>query len=306
MRPWIAVVILLGCSEERALDAGRPVDPYTNATAAECGECHREELREWEQSGHRRSFTNALFSAEHAHRPSRWCTDCHAPRTREEGIDCIVCHVRDGRVVSAEVSGEAPHDTVRDEAFATEEMCARCHEFEVQEGGTLLQRTITEHRASGREETCIDCHMDEGRGHRFGGARDLALLAQALVVEASARIEGYTTIVAVTLRADRVGHAVPTGDIARTLRVCGRSEHAERCVELRRRFRIVEGRRVDADDGRVPPGGTRTVELRLPRAHRVEWSVEMYTAPFQRSDLRRLSGERLLYPIANGTVEASP
>ena len=81
---------------------------------------HERALREWQGSGHHRSFTSPLFQAEHAHGGSPWCESCHAPRGVEragDGVDCVSCHVRGGFIVSAHVSGDAPHPIHYDESW---------------------------------------------------------------------------------------------------------------------------------------------------------------------------------------------
>ena len=83
-----------------------------------------------------------------------------------------------------------------------------------------MQRTLTEHRASGEEgETCASCHMKMRGGHadhRFAASRDDAFVKSAISVRAR---RSSATTVEVSLTPARVGHAFPTGDLFRRVRI---------------------------------------------------------------------------------------
>ncbi len=111
-----------------------------------------------------------------------------------------------------------------------------------------MQRTASEHRASAVAGTpCVTCHMprvaEPGGGqhvdHRFFASRSAAAVKSAAHV--TARREAGLAVFTFT-RAG-VGHAFPTGDIFRRLRVVVESDAAKRSVTLARRSKL------EADEG---------------------------------------------------------
>jgi hypothetical protein len=86
-----------------------------------------------------------------------------------------------------------------------------------------MQLTATEHRASrSADVSCASCHMPRVAtggpshlDHRFEASRDVALLRSAARITA---VRGGR-IVTFTFTPLRVGHALPTGDIFRRLRL---------------------------------------------------------------------------------------
>lgn len=260
-----------------------------------CGRCHARHAREWKRSAHAQAFVDPLFGHEWSGDP--FCSDCHAPRAGDPnaepdlaraGVDCATCHVRAGVVHAAEVSGRAPHPSVADPGRAPVGLCASCHQFDFpRDRGTPMQNTVVEWEQSGADRGCVGCHAPRDGGHTphdFPGHRDPALLAQALTVEGEATRDGWSTDVVLRLEADRVGHAVPTGDVFRRLVVRawvpGREGNAAE-VRLARRFDIDEGGRWHPrEDQRVPPpgAGARVVELRLPdTGPEIAWSVDLWS-----------------------------
>ncbi|HSN97388.1 MAG TPA: hypothetical protein VLS89_03785, partial [Candidatus Nanopelagicales bacterium] len=125
-----------------------------------------------------------------------------------------------------EGAGFAPHRVARSAAFATAAACAGCHEFgfddeERREWPLSMQRTVTEHAASGEAgRSCADCHMPRGaegrRSHAFASTRDPESHRRAVVARAERRGE---TGLRVQLESRGVGHAYPTGDLFRRVRV---------------------------------------------------------------------------------------
>src|SRR5690606_8289471 len=114
--------------------------------------------------------------------------------------------------------------------------CSGCHEFSFPDGAGKMQLTVTEHRASTRASTpCEGCHMPriavdrprasprgrERRDHRFVASRDPAVLARAATIRATRSAAAVT----IHLEPRDVGHALPTGDIFRRLRVVVASDH---------------------------------------------------------------------------------
>lgn len=226
-------------------------------SAESCGECHTEQYASWSQSRHRVAHSNDIYVAGLMAEPQRFCVNCHSPfpqqgaevlanldwyrshdprtglsrmnRTRapephsSEGITCAACHVRSGEVLSAFVSGAAPHKSREVAAIGTGELCGSCHQFRMPHNadGTLtftetpMQDTFAEYTAwrdQGGAKTCQDCHMPGG-DHVFRGAHDREWLRQSVTVSVDRR----QTDTAFTIRSVGVGHGLPSGDLFRRL-----------------------------------------------------------------------------------------
>jgi hypothetical protein len=262
-------------------------------TSDACGACHEAEHRAWAGSAHARAHTDRLYVRELALRPSRVCERCHAPLAdanaatiegpwADEGVGCAACHVRDGAVVHAHVSGRAPHETRLDARVGQIEGCRACHQFPfpapehrgqlTHAPGEWLQDTVGEWALS-KEATdglaCIDCHLPEREGmhdHALPGHCDRALLARALDVRVRLERGARADAVIFMLRS-RAGHAVPTGDLYRSLELRAWREGEPARRELLGRVYARRGTElVEIEDDRVRPGETRRVTLRLPRA----------------------------------------
>jgi len=279
------------------------------AQERECTDCHASTTHAWRASFHARAAVDPLYVAEHERRRDPWCDTCHDPRGAARGVDCVVCHVRDGAVVSTTARGTAPHATVVDPAMGTTAACARCHDFDFPHvAGQPMQDTVDEWRASApgaRGEPCQQCHMapvGAGHDHTLAGWRDPTLLARALDVQPRAWIAGGTTRVELVLTS-RAGHAVPTGDLYRRLVVSAEADGVRRAATLRRRFDERDGQLHELGDDRVAARGSRRVVLVLPaRADRVRWSIELWAVAERRADELDLPDEAWRAPVAEGEL----
>ena len=227
-----------------------PAHPKTQAamqTSQDCEACHKTVYKNWLGSRHRVALTNELYRESHAREPSPWCVNCHAPLRlsgaektpyrEEEGISCLVCHARGGKILTGalpETKGTplAHAYTLRAE-FKDERLCESCHDFNFPTAATAMsegkhfryteqamQSTVEEYRASayyGRV-TCQGCHLFAGTAdsHSFPGGHALDRLKKDLRVEIRREEANQITV---RLFADGIGHAFPTGDLFRTLRV---------------------------------------------------------------------------------------
>lgn len=305
------VARLWGFSRGRSpLAIGAPPPGLGSLRAEACEDCHPIEAAEWRASGHRQSWTRPLFQRAYALEPMAECRNCHQPLTvgrrgaaaaalRAEGITCAVCHVRDGQVLSARRSGRAPHPVKEAPLLGSSSFCGGCHQFpfpEHRNDGALvfsdepMQDTLAEWRRHGGRRSCQGCHMPAvssgGRSrvsHRFPGGYDQGLLAQAVqvTVEVAPGAAGQGATLRLRLRVPDTGHAVPTGDLFRSLLISaevldrgGRKLGAAEPVVLTRRFMDVaepqpDGRvrllRRQALDERLLPGQERAVALPLPQ-----------------------------------------
>lgn len=219
------------------------------ATSAWCAKCHDEAATGFRASRHSRARTNAIYVANHAQEPMRWCDGCHAPLgAGEDGIGCASCHVRDGAVLAprhASAAALREHATEVFDGLSDERACERCHQVAFPAGKaepvTLskfpMQNTVEEWRASGASRTCVGCHMPEGT-HRITGGHDLERVQRALEAQVSALGEAELKL---TLRNRAAAHSVPTGDPFRQLELelCV-DDDCERVVARHRFGRTIE------------------------------------------------------------------
>jgi hypothetical protein len=211
-----------GSSSTPAAADGR--EPF--ARASECRSCHEAQYAEWQESFHGKAWTDPMVQAlSNGFRMSE-CIDCHAPMpihatglgtrvaprqsSRADGVDCITCHLmEDGVSVAStrtidtsKVAGACRPKAVPE--MSTPLACAGCHN---------QHNTVDELAASGRTETCSDCHMPQvargekqGRSHRWPGAHSLDMHRKAVTLDLA--LEGGAVVAKVT----NVGaaHQVPT------------------------------------------------------------------------------------------------
>lgn len=285
-------------------------------SARACATCHEAHAAQWATSRHAAAFTNALFRASFSRDRRAWCVNCHAPLPEqrrpalspqagrdtsllEEGVTCAACHVRGGEVLSARVprpEALQAHPVRHEPRLATAEACTGCHQFNVPhvEARPLrytdvpMQDTGAEwasSRAAAEGLTCQGCHMGAA-GHTFPGAHTPGYVAGALAV--TFREEGRALVAEV--RAQGVGHRVPTGDPFRRLRL--RLCRDEACAAplatryLSRHFRgSVEGVR-PGKDTTVPVETATTAPVRrlefplarLPSAGVLHWRLDYLLA----------------------------
>ncbi len=219
------------------VDVGAVADP--DRWSATCAECHAAHVDEWAASRHAVAWTNGIFQREYRREPLDWCVRCHAPLATggpssvtgaaEEGVNCAVCHFREGRMVSSARAEDSPHDTWVVDGYAGAEACGGCHEFNfpfVDEDHVVrrytdhpMQHTLSEFRAgahSGREGECLGCHGNTPAGHRMPGGHDLGALQHALTLDVCRK---SARALQLTVQNVGAGHNLPTGDLHRALRL---------------------------------------------------------------------------------------
>lgn len=300
-------------------------------TVEGCADCHAEIAQEWAGSAHARSWTDPVFQAEHAPAPQAFCRSCHAPRAESEavsgpaarGVDCAVCHVRDGRVLGRHGRGAEAHPVRAEPELGRSSFCGPCHEFAFPERapggprpeylpGLPLQRTLTEHAASAaRDRTCQECHLPR-RGdhadHRFPGLGDPALMRRALRTRVRAVAgERGALRVEVVLRARELGHAFPTGDMFRQARFEARRGPDVATERLQRWFARVPGDDAfylaEVDDTRVPPDGPRAFTLALPPGEGpLRWRLDVWRLDPATAARRGLAERVVRVPVASGRI----
>jgi hypothetical protein len=322
---WLLPVVLAVDLFPRGLapiDAGAATPDKLRAAA--CVGCHPAVHADWAQSRHGRAWTNPIFQREYRDRPLEWCVHCHAPLTEQlaevrrgggplanEGVNCAVCHVREGRVLARNKSPASPHDTDARADFGGPGYCAGCHQFSFPiiqpdadkkgpgrvTGYTAhpMQDTFNQHaRGPHADKACTACHQREPAAHRFPGGHDAEMIAGALQLSACRERDALV----VSLANTGAGHNVPTGDLHRHLVLrAWRPSAPEKLQEivLGRHFAPApDGGKLTVADTTIRAGETR--RLRLPVAPPIAASTEpislelrlVYTIdefPFRRREL---------------------
>lgn len=278
------------------------------ALNARCEECHAEVAAEWRRSRHRQAFSNDAFTRAYAIEPDPFCAGCHAPEARPlepatdgaraVGVACVTCHLDDDGVVRAapgEAGTSAPHRIRRTLELSGDRACARCHEFafpgRTRDEPEWMQTTLAEHaRSRFSELSCASCHMpsstEHERSHEFASVRSPARLRAALRVSAERSPSGVRLL----LSTYRVGHAFPTGDLFRRLRLTAEALDGHGVVRREQRYlarhfrfrrksdgswlRVLSGD--DRPGGAFDDDGAVTVELALGEwadGRAIRWSV---------------------------------
>ncbi len=333
-----APVVLLVLAHS-AWIAAPPVVPHARApariTSLACAGCHPREASAWRGTLHARAWRDPVFAAAYRDEPMAFCRGCHAPLAdparepdlvaRDEGVSCAQCHA--GSESHAATRGLAHADG----AAPASRRCGACHQFAFPvdrgAGATLwrttlpMQDTVGEWRrseAGARGEGCVACHMPGG-DHRLRGVEEPAFLRGAAVVEAECERRGDAVTVTARVRATGVGHALPTGDIERQVRLTvwveGDARSAREHV-FARRFEeapFVDDRgethfaRRERLDGRLaPPGRDDEDTVTLALSSRVRGTVRWRLALLRTSpELARAQGldlDALRATIAEGAA----
>ena len=189
-----------------------------------------------------------------------------------QAVGCVSCHLEADTLVRA-VGGPTRANIDR-------ELCATCHQFRFPtlaqaprspfSPSMWLQATYSEWGASSAAAEgigCVDCHMPAGT-HAW------STHGQPPPLRVTATRSSSTQLTLELAAGEHVGHAVPTGDVFRSLLVEVGSRDASTPIitrTLRRRFaghRGTDGRVElhELSDTRVPPPGrgTRRVTLTVP------------------------------------------
>jgi hypothetical protein len=226
--------------------------------AETCRNCHKKEFDTWKHSKHGRSWQNPVFRAGLLIEPAIWCVNCHAPldlqatesdkngrinfragvnqELRQEGINCAVCHVRDGRIYTHRKPGiparkRSIHEIYVDPSLARADFCKSCHEFPFPESLGIpvvyshvpMQSTFGEfhNRFSANEKSCSECHYGDvkKRDHTLLGAKELLRDKKNIKFELQKIVHSETSasLIQVTIHIKSLGHCFPTGDLFRTI-----------------------------------------------------------------------------------------
>lgn len=156
----------------------------------------------------------------------------------EEGVSCIVCHVREGKILVAKLPKKiSEHRYIEAAYMQSSEFCASCHQFPFPVGTGMeknkkfhlstqaMQNTYEEWKESyyADKKTCQSCHMPEAKvgkysykSHSFLGGHSKSYLSETFEAEFFSVEENRLLL---RLKAKQIGHAFPTGDLFRTLEI---------------------------------------------------------------------------------------
>ncbi|PSM31824.1 hypothetical protein BVG81_003460 [Haliangium sp. UPWRP_2] len=324
--------------------AAPPVAPplVTSLSAADCQACHPKIVAEWSQSRHAHAATNDLFRSAFRRDPLDWCLRCHAPLPAQaasfrqastssggadnlvaQGVNCAVCHLRDGQILTARPvteRGQRAHPLRQVPQLQTAEFCAVCHQANWPRtvrplvlSEVPMQDTLAEFRRAGiQERTCQDCHMP-GRSHRFPGGHDANWLRQTVSLRVT---RDRAQHLQVALLARGIGHQLPTGDPFRRflLDICRDPECDEPVVSfsLGRFFDSVGGEKVLLRDTSLPvprPGqpSERRFSYKLPPSvHSAELFFRLQYAYAAPSTEPELDPEQVATLLSSGRVPGAP
>lgn len=216
-------------------------------SAQTCAACHHDAHDTWEGSAHATAWASPTYrAAVAAAGNSTACLGCHLPlksqheqladgyldgditrprlvanpgfdaTLQSEGVTCVVCHVRDGKVLSANEPKPAPHPTVQSDELVGSALCATCHQLSWPGADKPFYDTWGEWDRAGFSTAgveCRVCHMGPENGSPSHALRpDPRRALTTLVALASTTVgPGQTVDVGVSLLNSGAGHSVPTG-----------------------------------------------------------------------------------------------
>ncbi len=242
MAYWSIVVFLAAGMFSKGITAIDTKSPLSRLSAQSCLSCHSEIAAEWQHSRHAKAWSNPIFQSEYRKRHLVWCRNCHAPLVEQqieitnpkatrtsllsEGVNCAVCHIRNGRIHAAKRRPGSPHNTRVVKGFGDAKYCGGCHEFSfpvIHSNGQFvryttepMQATVSQFLAAKsmiNATSCGDCHGQSPAKHVYPGAHDMVMLRKAVTLNVC-RTRG---LVVATVTNQGAGHNVPTGDVHRHL-----------------------------------------------------------------------------------------
>lgn len=246
---------------------------------------------EWEVSAHAKSASSTFYKASQASANDPSCDRCHAPLLAEapkdivatEGITCDVCHTlrspqpsKDGGSWTLAIDDMVkfgPRCDLKDHYFhrmgcspehSKAEICGTCHWWEPNGVPVFTEYADWKAGPEAKDHVCQDCHMAperarlaEGSPLRNGvphhGWLGIAgdLRTRALGLEVTVSKAGDKLAVAVVVRNNNAGHAVPAGLPERRVVVRVRLVDAKR-TDVASETRALGRKLVDASGAEVP------------------------------------------------------
>lgn len=337
-------------------------------SARECKLCHEEIYNEWAQSMHAKAWTDPYFQVDFVFDGSlQICLNCHIPlenqqenlvlgfrdrekfkpilkpnpyfdrELRDEGVTCVVCHVRNGKIVGPFKTDIAPHPvTVDPEMSYGMKACEKCHVVSGQRWDTFYHippcGTVAEIKESGQELDCVGCHMPEvtrylakgtqerkGGKHLFQGGHHPGMVKGALDVEYEKSFDQGKNKYEFTFRLTNVGasHFLPTGTPDRHLTLELRLlDNKGRLIKEKlykmKRYILWRPFIVDIKDTRLPYGKPREYTFAFKTDGRNPPSILDVTVQYHLLDEKRRrrigyeNKEPIAYPIYKERIRVIP
>lgn len=271
----------------------------SSLSAKQCGVCHQQHYEEWKLSTHAHAWTDLQFQEELKKESSPFmCINCHIPLQnqqefiieglvdgdiykpvkkmnpnfdkdlQQEGINCASCHVRNNTIIGPTGTAKAPHASVKDTSFLSEQLCISCHNavavitptlactFETGDEWKLAKPYF-------KEKNCISCHMESidreivsgygersSRLHYFAGSGIPKFdtvetkIMNGLGIYPSTLKNSYSKmdsiIFTVKVKNEFAGHNVPTGDPERFFNISFQLENKTGTILSKKIERIGE------------------------------------------------------------------
>ncbi len=246
-----------------------PPEGLESLNAASCGECHSQIYREWSASMHAKAWTDPYYQVDLIFDGNQQiCLNCHIPlqnqqenlvlgfsdrerfkpileknhdfdrELQQEGVTCVVCHLRDGVITGPYADAEAPHPTRFDPQMIDGiGVCRQCHVVSGKRWDTFFRMppcgTVSEiRRGQAATINCTNCHMpkinrpaaDDGQSRQAGrhlwlGGHDRETVQKALQADLEIFNNGKKTQANLTLTNIGADHFLPTGTPDRHLTV---------------------------------------------------------------------------------------
>ncbi len=168
-----------------------------------------------------------------AARPEMVSNESWDPTLMTEGVTCVTCHVRGGRVLSTRAVLAAPHPMAQSPELASSTMCATCHQLSWEGADQPIYDTFGEWSRSAYADAgvrCQDCHMPPVAGlataSRFAAMASHGLDADparavSILVDLEHDIveRGIAWPIRIRVQNTGAGHAIPTGSPFKKLRI---------------------------------------------------------------------------------------
>jgi hypothetical protein len=243
--------------------------------AVNCGACHQEIYEEWKASIHANAWRGDYFQIDwHYDDKKQNCLNCHTPmdnqqphlikgfengnywkpilepnpafdpKFQKEGVTCLACHLRDGKIAGPHGMKNTPHETVHaPEMKSGSGVCVRCHIApDAATGGNLRICSMEEEiLQSDKETNCIDCHMPRvkrplvaggssriGRKHTWHGGHNVEKVRSALSLRITT--DGRTSNshrYKIMVLNKGTHHRLPSGMPDRHIDIAARIEHPD-------------------------------------------------------------------------------
>ncbi|TGK80159.1 hypothetical protein EHQ31_16115 [Leptospira montravelensis] len=204
-----------------------------------CISCHKD-IKPHEDR-HSYSWKSDLFQEALKIENREWCVHCHAPLSKQkeiyyrkiknennisqsdlhllnEGINCVSCHVRNGKILGYQKRTIGNHEVVESN-IGKPEFCANCHQFnfpifkddKIIYSNHPMQNTYEEWKSSGIEDSCQSCHYSN---HKLVGPNNREWFSDQFYDFA---IDTSEEELSLTFKMTTRGHNLPSGDLFRSL-----------------------------------------------------------------------------------------